>query len=41
VLNIYDYTAALDSVKIGQPVKLTVLRDGKNVELTATLEARK
>jgi len=36
-----DYTYAMDAVKIGQPVKVIVLRDGKRVELTATPEARK
>ncbi len=41
VANIYDYTYAMDAVKIGQPVKIIVLRDGKRVELTATPEARK
>jgi len=41
ILNIYDYTAALDSVKIGQPVKVTVERAGQRVELTVTPEARK
>lgn len=41
ILNIYDYTAALDSVKIGQAVKIVVERGGKRVEITATPEARK
>ncbi|GDY19323.1 TolB protein [Verrucomicrobiota bacterium] len=41
VANIYDYTYALDAVKIGQPVEVTVLRDGKRVTLTVTPEARK
>jgi len=41
IANIYDYTYAMDAVKIGQPVKVIVLRDGKRVELTATPEARK
>jgi Tol biopolymer transport system component len=41
IANIYDYTYALDAVKIGQPVKMTVERDGKRVELTVTPEARK
>jgi len=35
--NIYDYTYALRSRKPGQQVRITVLRDGKEVELTATL----
>lgn len=41
IKNIYDYTYALDAVKIGQPVKVTVQRDGKPVEITVTPEARK
>jgi hypothetical protein len=41
VANIYDYTYALDAVKIGQPVKIVVQRGAERVELTATPEARK
>lgn len=41
IANIYDYTYAIEAVKIGQPVKVVVLRDGKRVELTATPEVRK
>ncbi|MBI5799575.1 MAG: M20/M25/M40 family metallo-hydrolase [Verrucomicrobia bacterium] len=41
IANIYDYTYAMDAVKIGQPVKVIVLRDGKRVELIATPETRK
>ena len=41
IANIYDYTYALDAVKIGAPVKVTVERDGQRVELTVTPEARK
>jgi S1-C subfamily serine protease len=41
IANIYDYTYALDAVKIGVPVKVIVMRDGKKVELTVTPEARK
>jgi hypothetical protein len=41
IANIYDYTYALDAVKIGQPVKVAVEREGKRVELTVTPEARK
>ena len=40
VANIYDYTYALDAVKIGEPVEVVVLRDGKRVKLTVTPEAR-
>ena len=41
IANIYDYTYALDAVKIGQPVTIAVMRDGKKMALTATPEARK
>jgi len=41
IANIYDYTYAMDAAKIGQPVKVIVLRDGKRVELTATPSTRK
>jgi Tol biopolymer transport system component len=40
ITNIYDYTYALDAVKIGEPVEVVVLRDGKPVKLTVTPEAR-
>ena len=41
IANIYDYTYALDAVKIGRPVKVIVEREGRRVEITATPEARK
>jgi S1-C subfamily serine protease len=41
IANIYDYTYALDAVKIGQPVEIVVLRDGQRVPLKVTPEARK
>jgi hypothetical protein len=41
ITNIYDYTYALDAVKIGQPVKIAVERAGQRVELSVTPEARK
>lgn len=41
IKNIYDFTYALDAVKIGVPVKVVVTRDGKRVELRVTPEARK
>jgi Tol biopolymer transport system component len=41
IKNIYDYTYALDAVKIGQPVEIVVLRGGQRVKLTVTPEARK
>ena len=40
IANIYDYTYALDAVKIGEPVDVAVLRDGERVELTIVPEAR-
>ncbi|MYF30703.1 MAG: M20/M25/M40 family metallo-hydrolase, partial [Gammaproteobacteria bacterium] len=33
VTNIYDYTYALDAIKIGEPVDVVVLRDGEKVTL--------
>ena len=41
IANIYDYTYALDAVKIGTPVQVTVERDGQRVEVRVTPEARK
>jgi hypothetical protein len=41
IANIYDYTYALDAVKIGQPVKIIIERDGQRMTLTVTPEARK
>ncbi len=41
IANIYDYTYALDAVKIGVPVKVVIQREGKKVELSITPEARK
>ena len=41
ITNIYDYTYALDAVKIGQPVTMVVERDGQRVTLSVTAEARK
>jgi hypothetical protein len=38
--NIYDYTYALRSRKPGQSVRITVLREGEKLELTATLGRR-
>ena len=40
ITNIYDYTYALDAVKIGEPVEVVVLRNGERVTLTVTPEAR-
>ncbi len=41
IANIYDYTYALDAVKIGVPVEVVVERAGQRVTLTVTPEARK
>ncbi|MEO6872868.1 MAG: M28 family peptidase [Chthoniobacterales bacterium] len=41
ITNIYDYTYALDGSKIGKPTPVTVERDGQQVKLTVTPEARK
>jgi C-terminal processing protease CtpA/Prc len=41
ITNIYDYTYGLDAVKIGQPVKMVVEREGKRLDLSVTPEARK
>jgi hypothetical protein len=38
--NIYDYTYALRSRKPGQQVRITVKREGRDVELLATLGRR-
>lgn len=41
ITNIYDYTYALDAVKIGQSVEVSILRAGETVKLNVTPEARK
>ena len=41
IANIYDYTYAMDAVKIGKPVTVVVLRNGERVSLSVTPEARK
>ncbi len=40
IANIYDYTYALDAVKIGEPIDVVVLRDGERVTVTITPRAR-
>jgi S1-C subfamily serine protease len=40
IKNIYDYTYAMDALKIGEPVPVVVVRDGQRVTLTVTPEAR-
>ena len=41
IANIYDYTYALDVLKIGQPAKVIYMRGGKRMETTLTPAARK
>jgi Tol biopolymer transport system component len=41
IANIYDYTYAMDAVKIGQPVSVVIVRDKQRVTLMVTPEARK
>jgi hypothetical protein len=41
IANIYDYTYALDVLKIGQPARVVYMRDGKRLETTLTPAARK
>jgi len=40
IANIYDYTYALDAIKVDEPVKVICLRDGERVEVTITPTAR-
>jgi peptidase M28-like protein/PDZ domain-containing protein/PA domain-containing protein len=41
ITNVYDYTYALELLKIGQPVKVVYMRNGRRVETTLTPSARK
>jgi S1-C subfamily serine protease len=41
ITNIYDYTYALELLKIGQPAKVVYLRGGERKETTLTPAARK
>lgn len=41
ITNIYDYTYALDVVKIDEPVAVVVMREGERLEITITPRARK
>ena len=41
ITNIYDFTYALDGVKIGQPVEIIIRRGGKELTVTVTPEQRK
>jgi hypothetical protein len=40
ITNIYDYTYALDALKIGEPTRVIYLRDGKRRETTLLPQAR-
>ena len=40
ITNIYDYTYALDALKIGEPAKLVYLRGGERRETTLTPATR-
>ncbi len=40
ITNIYDYTYALDAVKVDMPVTVVLLRDGERTEVTVTPRAR-
>ena len=41
IANIYDYTYALEALKIGEPVKVVYMRDGQRKEAALTPAARK
>lgn len=41
IANIYDYTYALELLKVGEPAKVVYMRDGKRMETTLTPSARK
>lgn len=41
ITNIYDYNYVLDSVKIGKPIEIAVLRDGERKRMTIIPIARK
>lgn len=41
IANIYDYTYALDAVKIDEPNKVVVMRDGQRIELEITPSSRR
>lgn len=40
IANIYDYTYALDAVRIGEPVRVVVVRDGERLTVSVVPEAR-
>ncbi len=41
ITNIYEYTFALDAVKLGEPVEVEVLRNGERLKFQVVPEARK
>jgi hypothetical protein len=41
VENVYDYTNAISALKVGETVKIVVMRDGQRVELEITPESSK
>lgn len=41
ISNIYDYTYALEAVKIGEPTEVIVLRNGQEIKLSIVPEVRK
>ena len=41
ITNIYDYTYALDVVKVGEPIEVVYERDGEKKQTTLTPRARK
>ena len=41
IANVYDYTYALELLKIGEPAKVLYLREGKQMETTITPAARR
>ena len=41
VANVYDYTYALDLLKIGQSAKVVYIRNGRRIETMLTPAARK
>ena len=41
IANIYDYTFALELLKVDTPVKVVYMRGGKRIETTLTPTARK
>ena len=40
IMNLYDFTDALRSSKVGDVVEVTVLRDGKPLKVVVKLEQR-